>query len=289
MDGIKHSAQIWAEGAADYLRRPERRNNPFLLYVGFNSPHDPRQAPKEFIDRYPAKRIEVPPNYLPEHPFDQGDHKGRDELLAPFPRTREAVQVHRSEYYAHTTYMDAQIGHILDTLEKSGQADNTYIIFTADHGLAVGQHGLMGKQNMYDHSIRIPLIISRSGHSERKAGGRDGLPAQRFRHNLRVERRGGAARSVEFPSLVDLLQGKGGEKHDAVFSYYRGFQRAVRTREHKLIVYPEAKMTQLFDLNKDPWEIHNVAEKREYAAVKSSLLDRLRRFQRELDDDLKMT
>jgi choline-sulfatase len=160
-------------------------------------------------------------------------------------------------------------------------------VFTADHGLAVGQHGLMGKQNMYDHSIRIPFLIS--GPSIPKGKRVDEMVYQHSVFATTCELSGVAApKSVEFPAVVDLLKGKGGEKHDAVFSYYRGFQRAVRTREHKLIVYPEAKMTQLFDLNKDPWEIHNVAEKREYAAVKSSLLDRLRRFQRELDDDLKM-
>ena len=166
-DEIRHSAAVWADGAVDYLlRKAAKRSTPFFMYVGFNSPHDPRQAPREFVERYPSERIEIPPNYLPEHPFDQGDNRIRDELLAPFPRTREAVQLHRSEYYAHTTYMDSQIGRILDALEKSGKAANTYVIFTGDHGLAVGQHGLMGKQNMYDHSIRMPLLIAGPGVPE---------------------------------------------------------------------------------------------------------------------------
>ena len=112
-DEIKHSAQIWAEAAAESLRRRRGQTHPFFLYVGFNSPHDPRQAPKEYCDLYPRERMEIPPNYLPEHPFDQGDRDIRDEILAPFPRTREAVQLHRSEYYAHVTYMDAQIGRVL--------------------------------------------------------------------------------------------------------------------------------------------------------------------------------
>ena len=68
-------------------------------------------------------------------------------MLAPFPRTREAVQLHRREYYSLITFMDEQIGRILDALEKSGKASNTYVILTADHGLAVGEHGLIGKQN----------------------------------------------------------------------------------------------------------------------------------------------
>ena len=149
------------------------------------------------------------------------------------------MQLHRSEYYAHTTYMDAQIGRILDALEKSGQAGNTYVIFTADHGLAVGQHGLMGKQNLYDHSIRMPLVIS----------GPDVPRGRRvshmvYQHSLfatTCELAGvEVPKSVEFPSLVDLLRSGGGPKHDAMFCYYRQFQRAVRTTDHKLIVYPQA-------------------------------------------------
>jgi choline-sulfatase len=284
-DDIKHSAQIWAEGAADYLLKRLGKTAPFFLYVGFNSPHDPRQAPKEYVDRYPPERIRIPPNYLPDHPFDQGDREIRDEILAPFPRTREAVQLHRSEYYAHTTYMDAQIGRILDGLEKSGQAGNTYVIFTADHGLAVGQHGLMGKQNLYDHSVRVPLVIS----------GPDVPRGRRvshmvYQHSLfattcklaSVE----VPKSVEFPALVDLLGSGGGPKHDAMFCYYRQFQRSVRTTDHKLIVYPQAGVTQLFDLKRDPWEIDNLAARNEFRALKRDLLERLRRFQRELEDDL---
>lgn len=284
-DEIKHSARIWAEGAADYLRRKTRGNRPFFLYVGFNSPHDPRQAPKEFVDRYPRERIEIPPNYLPEHPFDQGDNRVRDELLAPFPRTREAVQLHRSEYYAHITYMDAQVGMILDALESSGHAANTYVIFTADHGLAVGQHGLMGKQNLYDHSIRMPLMIVGPGVP---AGKR--INHMVYQHSLfptTCELAGvRVPDSVEFPSLAGLLRGHDRAQHDAVFSWYLNFQRAVRTEEFKLIVYPHAGVAQLFNLKKDPWEILNLADRREHAALRQHLLERLHRFQKELDDPL---
>jgi choline-sulfatase len=181
--------------------------------------------------------------------------------------------------------MDAQIGHILEALEKSGRANETYVIFTADHGLAVGQHGLMGKQNMYDHSVRMPLLISGPGI---QAGRRvDEMVYQHSTFATTCELAGVAApKCVEFPSLVDLLKGAGRAKHDAVFSFYKNFQRSVRTREHKLIVYPEAGVTQLFDVNKDPWEIHNLAGDSKSAALKGKLLDRLHRFQRELEDDL---
>jgi len=284
-DEIKHSARIWAEDAAEYLLRRSGNPNPFFLYVGFNSPHDPRQAPKEYVDLYPPRHTQVPPNYLPEHPFDQGDREIRDEILAPFPRTRETVQLHRSEYYAHTTYMDAQIGRILEALEKSGQAANTYVIFTADHGLAVGEHGLMGKQNLYDHSIRMPLLIS---GPDVPRGRRIGYLV--YQHSLfatTCELAGvSTPESVEFPSVAGLLRAAASPIHDAVFSYYRQFQRAVRTPRHKLIVYPQAGIIQLFDLERDPWETGNLATRSEYASLKHGLLARLQRFQKELGDDL---
>jgi choline-sulfatase len=283
-DEIRHSAAVWADGAAAHLEKAAKQNEPFFMYVGFNSPHDPRQAPRVFVERYPKERIEVPPNYLPEHPFDQGDHKVRDELLAPFPRTREAVQLHRSEYYAHIAYMDAQIGRILDALEKSGKASNTYVILTADHGLAVGQHGLMGKQNLYDHSVRMPYVICGPGIPHKK------VDAMMYQHSTFATTCDLAGipipKTVEFPSLTGLIHGKTKEQHDAVFCWYRGFQRSVRTQQHKLIVYPQAGVTQLFDIVKDPWEINNLASKKEHAGLKAHLLDRLHRFQSDLGDDL---
>ena len=285
-DTIEHSSVAWASHAVDFLANgAARRDKPFFLYIGFNAPHDPRQSPKEFVDLYPASKIEIPPNYLPEHPFDQGDHRVRDELLAPFPRTREAVQTHRSEYYAIITHMDRQLGRVLAALDRSGNAANTYVIVTADHGLAVGQHGLMGKQNMYDHSIRMPLMISGPGIA----------PGRRveelvYQHSLfptTCELAGvPIPGTVEFPSLADLVRGSSASKHDSIFCFYRQFQRAVRTKTHKLIVYPHARITQLFDLTSDPWEIHNLAEDPRYASLRKDLLHRLKRLQQELDDPL---
>lgn len=143
----------------------------------------------------------------------------------------------------------------------------------------------MGKQNMYDHSIRMPLILAGPGiDAGRRA---DELVYQHSLYATACELAGVAApKALEFPSLVRLLRGKGGAVHDAVFSRYLDYQRAVRTREHKLIVYPKAGVTQLFDMRADPWEIHNLDGDRRLGAVKKELLDRLHRFQRELDDPL---
>ena len=162
---IEHSSVVYADAVIDHLTKSTpKRSNPFFVYLGFNAPHDPCQSPKEYLDLYPQDKIEIPPNFLPEHPFDIVPYLlGRDEALAPSPRTKDAIQLHRREYYAIITHMDHQIGRILDALEQSGQASNTYVILTADHGLAVGEHGLLGKQNLYDCSIRMPLLISGPG------------------------------------------------------------------------------------------------------------------------------
>ena len=88
------------------------------------------------------------------------DQPVRDERLAPFPRNEYAVKVNRQEYYALITHMDEQIGRILEALDKTGLTDSTYVIFTADHGLSVGHHGLIGKQNLYEHSTQVPFIIT---------------------------------------------------------------------------------------------------------------------------------
>ena len=287
-DAVEHSSVVYADRFIDHLTNyAAKRDAPFFMYLGFNSPHDPRQSPKEYLDLYPEDKIEVPPNFLPEHPFDQGDFRVRDELLAPFPRTKEAVQLHRREYYSLITYMDHQIGQILDALQASGKASNTYVIVTADHGLAVGEHGLMGKQNLYDCSVRMPLIIAGPGIP---AGKRvDELVYQHSIYATTCDLAGiPIPSSVEFPSLVPLLRGESSPLHDAVFSYYRDFQRMVRTKTHKLIVYPQIQRVQLFDLEKDPWEMHDLSNDGASATIKVDMMQRLKQFQKELGDTLNL-
>ena len=171
-EGGKHWSEVVADDAIGYLDDAAKREKPFFMYIAFNAPHDPRQSPQSFVDRYPVDKIAVPKSFLPEYPWKDQigcDPKLRDEALAPFPRTEHAVKVHRREYYAIITHLDEQIGRILDHLEKTGKAASTYIFFTADHGLAVGHHGLVGKQNLFDHSVRVPFIAK--GEKFRKGPG----------------------------------------------------------------------------------------------------------------------
>ncbi|HUF62472.1 MAG TPA: sulfatase-like hydrolase/transferase [Verrucomicrobiales bacterium] len=283
-----HTSELYADEAIRFLREEVSRDErPFFLYVAFNAPHDPRQAPKEWVDLYPVDSMPLPPNYLPEHPFDQGDARLRDEILAPFPRTEAAVRLHLAEYFAILSHMDHQIGRILEALDASGERDETYVIFTSDHGLAVGQHGLLGKQNQYEHSIRVPFLARGPGIA---AGSRcDALVYLQSSYATTCELAGVAVpETVEFPSLVPLLRGHELELHSAIFGAYKEFQRMVRTRHHKLILYPEAGVAQLFDLDSDPWERTDLVGSSEAQGLRAGLLRRLVDLQAETGDRLEL-
>ncbi len=286
-DKIAHSALVWAMAAEEYLSTRAGAHQPFCMYVGFHMPHDPRQAERKYVQLYPQRQQVLPPNYRPCHPFDQGDFHIRDELLAPFPRTPEAVRLHRSEYYAAVTQLDAAVGRVLAALDKSGHAANTIVIFTSDHGLAVGEHGLMGKQNLYDCSVRVPLIF----RGPRIPVGKI-VDVPVYQHSIfsTVHELLGlpVPGTVEFPSLVELLYDPPRNMHQALFCRYRDFQRSVRTREHKLIYYPHVDMVQLFDLQRDPWETTNLSPSARYTGVRRKLWRVLRQLQRNLDDPLRI-
>ena len=280
----KHTSELYADTAIEYLLGDAKSSKkPFFMYVAFNAPHDPRQAPKEFVDKYPSESIKIPVNFLGEHPFDQGDHKIRDERLAPFPRTKEAVQLHRSEYYAMITHLDKEIGKILDALEKTGKSENTYVILSSDHGIALGQHGLMGKQNQYDHSIRMPLIIKGPGLSKGRIVKNKVYLQSMFATTCDLAFID-TPKTVDFKSIRDLLiQGDdGGEEY--IFGTYLGYQRMIRSDEYKLIVYPKIKKTQLFDLINDPYERNNLASEKEYLKIKKELFEKLISKQKQLGD-----
>ena len=285
--GTQHSSEVYADSAIHFLDGSRgRQEKPFFMYVGFNAPHDPRQAPEEYQAMYPVEKIQLPPNYLPQHPFDQGDFHTRDEQLAPFPRTEFAVRTHRKEYYAIISHMDAQIGRVLDALDRSGQAANTYVILTADHGLAVGEHGLLGKQNQYECSMRMPLIVRGPGI---KPGTHvDEMVYQHSMYATTCELAGvPVPPHVEFPSLKPMVLGEStAPVHDAMFGWLNVLQRSIRTKRHKLIFYIPLRRYQVFDLEKDPWEMHDLVDDPAYASVKADLTAQLKAMQKRLGDPI---
>jgi arylsulfatase A-like enzyme len=150
-----------ADAAIRVIRN--RAAAPFFLHVNFTAPHDPLMMPPGYERMYDPVKIPLPVNFMEEHPFDHGNLRGRDELLWTWPRTAGAVRDELAHYYAVLTHLDAQIGRVLASLDETGQSANTLLIFTADNGLAIGSHGLRGKQNMYEHSIGVPLLVRGPG------------------------------------------------------------------------------------------------------------------------------
>lgn len=283
----------WSEGVADdaeaFLEQAASENEPFFMYLAFNAAHDPRQSPREFLNLYPEEKTEVPDNFLPEYPYAEAIESGRslrDEMLAPFPRTPYAIRVHRSEYYAIISHMDAQIGRILQALERTGKADNTYIFFTADHGLAVGHHGLMGKQNMYEHSLKAPLLIVGPDIPAGETRAARIYIQDLVETSLALAGTGNSG-NTEFGNLLPTLrdpQAKG--PHAVVYGAYKEAQRMIVENDYKLIVYPEVPLLRLFNLAADPDEVQDLAGQAAYQDLEQRLLSRLRAEQRQLEDPL---
>ncbi len=286
-EGGKHWTEVVADDATDYIEMASQSDNPFFMYVAFNAPHDPRQSPKEFVDMYPIENIKLPEPFYAEYPYALGMKRIRDEKLAPFPRTPYNVKVNRQEYYAIITHLDREIGRILDALEKSGQAENTYIVFTADHGLACGHHGLMGKQNLHEHSVRVPFLISGPAiPADKKIETpiylQDVVPTSLELAEAKIDD------DIDFQSVLPLIRGERTQSYDAIYGGYLSSQRAVTKDGFKLIVYPGLNETMLFDLKTDPWETKDLAEDPEFSDQKTKLLDELQKLQQRLDDDVKL-
>ncbi|MDF7801298.1 sulfatase-like hydrolase/transferase [Pontiellaceae bacterium B1224] len=283
--GGKHWSEVLADDSIEFLNQAAEDDQPFFMYLAFNAPHDPRQAPKEYIDRYPLDRIKLPENFQPEYPYlETICGKIRDEQLAPFPRTEYSIKVNRQEYYALITHMDEQIGKIFQALEKTGKADNTYIVFTADHGLAVGHHGLVGKQNMYEHSVRVPFLVKGPGV---KAGSKNDTPI--YLQDIVPTTLGWAGAGtddIDFKTLKPLLQGKTGNHYDSIYGAYMKSQRMVLKDNWKLIVYPGIGLTRLFNIAKDPLEMNDLAAHPEYTLMLKELSDELESKMDELSDPM---
>ena len=259
--GQNFSSEMYADAAVDFLKSTEEDERPFMAFVSFTSPHDPRNALPDYGKKYSPADLSVPDNFLPEHPFDNGELNIRDEQLLPTPRTPEQLKKELSLYYGMVSEVDLQIGRVLDALEESGNLDHTIVVFASDNGLAMGQNGLIGKQSLYEHSVGVPMaIVTPEGLS---AGKRS--EALCYLYDLyptlcelvQVE----TPASVTGKSLVPVLEGEEKDVRDCVFLAYSNQQRAVVSGDYKYIIYNvEGKITeQLFNLKQDPGELVNLA------------------------------
>jgi len=279
--GDKPSSELFADSAVQFLKN-HKSDKPFYLYVAFTSPHDPRTPPAEFARMYDPAKLRLPKSFLSQHPFNNGEMTIRDEKLAPWPRTPEVIRKHIADYYGMISHLDAQIGRILKALDDGGQAKNTLVVFYSDHGLALGRHGLLGKQNLYEHSMRAPLIFAGPGIPQ-------GKKSHAFCYLFDVPATIAELAGIEMPKNIDgrsmtrALRGQAPHRQ-VIFGAYRDVMRSVRDERWKLIRYPHINKSQLFDLQNDPDELNDLSDKKEHAETLQRLNALLTAQQRLFND-----
>ena len=292
----EHSSDLFADAAVSFLESTDD-SSPMFLSVALTAPHDPRDPPPAWRER---EQPELPENFKPKHPFDNGHLTLRDEKLAAWPRDAETVRRQLQDYYGLIEHMDAAVGRILDALEARSSTRDTVIVFAADHGLAVGSHGLLGKQIVYEHSLRAPLIVVGPGvpagqhvtaltylldiHPtllafagplpEVEVAEGEALDGEEEPAENAEESGEGADEEAAEPALPEgsdlgyvardlapLWLGERAEVRDSIYLSMGRTQRAVTDGRWKLCVYPVIGHRQLFDLASDPFELINLAER----------------------------
>ncbi|MBN2292038.1 MAG: sulfatase-like hydrolase/transferase [Pirellulales bacterium] len=298
--GTDESGSAWhADRVLEYLKHREETGDtdPFLIYFGFSHPHDTRDGKPELLAKYGAvnhtdknvlppanpKQPAVPVNYLPAHPFNNTHMQVRDEIAVSGVWDKRDERTIRNELgreFACSENIDIQLGRVLKKLEAMGELDNTYIFYTSDHGIAIGRHGLQGKQNLYDHTWRVPFIVKGPGI---KPGSRvegniyllDVLPTLCDLAGIR------APKTCEGISLKPILEGKQNTARDVLYGVYSGGSkpgiRCIKKGDWKLIKYESIKdnsrTTQLFNLAENPHEFireHHAPQVKELIGVTPS-------------------
>ena len=269
------SSERHADATLKFLKE-RKTDKPFYIYFAPPVPHDPRVAAPEFHKLYDPAQVPLPQAFLPQHPFNNGEMAVRDEKLAPWPRTPEDTRQQLADYYACVTGLDHHVGRIIAELKASGQWANTIVVFSGDNGLSLGEHGLFGKQNLYEFGgMHVPLVIAGPGIPKGKS---DALV---YLMDLFPTFAGFAGaklpEGIEGKDIRPILVGQVPKVRDVLYTGYRNVQRAVRDDRWKLIRYPEVNITQLFDLQADPHEQNNLASQPEHAEKVREMLALLKK------------
>jgi len=273
--------RVITDAALEFLKT-RKTDRPFFAYLAFETPHDPRVPRAEDLASYDPKEIPLPRNFLPVHPFDNGEQTVRDELLAPWPRTPDEIRRQLREYYAVITGLDRQIGRLLDALNSRPEYANTVVIFSADQGLAVGSHGLMGKQSLYDHSMKSPLLFAGPGIPR---GESNALVYLMDIYPTVLDLIGSSKPAgLDGESFLPALRKKSPAHRQDLFLAYREVQRALRDDRYKLIIYPKINHRQLFDLRHDPDERTDLSGKPEHRERIRTMTAGIRDWQKKLAD-----
>ncbi len=281
-----HSTQLFTDSAVKFIKA-YNEDKPFFLYLSFLAPHDPRTMPERFRTMYDPSKITLPPNFLEMPSFSFGwAAKGRDENTEAYPRKPEKIRQHIADYYAMISHIDWCLGAVLQALDDRGFTKDTIIVFCGDNGLAIGQHGLMGKQNLYEHSLRVPLILAGPGipadrQDERLVYLLDIYPTLCDLCSIPIPG------SVEGLSMVPMLNNAKTITREYLYLAFHGRIRGIMDKRFKLIEYrtDKIRLTQLFDWQQDPWETNNLFDMSGYDEVTERLREKLYEYRDAWDDE----
>ena len=282
----KHACEVFADETIAFLK--EKHTAPFFAYLAFDGPHDPHIVPDDYPVRYDPEKIPLPADFLAQHPFDNGEMTIRDEQLLPWPRTSADIRSMLADYYRYISYLDLLIGRVLDTLDASPSAKNTFVVFAADSGVARGSHGLIGKQNLYEHSMRVPLIIAGPGIP---ANQRTDAMCYLFDVIPTLGALSGVAgpKTSEGLDLSATLRNPATPARTSLMFAYQKVQRSLRDERYKLIRYPQVDRTQFFDLVADPAERTDLSGRPEHAARITAMTAALAAEMKRVDDPAELT
>lgn len=280
-----HTDGLMADDAEWVLERCARRKDrPFFLAVGFFRPHTPYVAPKPYFDLHPAS----------EMPVVQGVKEDRADIPAPALASGKAEQDRmddakrreaRQAYNASISFMDAQVGRVIDSLDRLGLAEDTIIVFTSDHGYHMGEHGLWQKMSLFEESARVPLLIAAPGLPTKGRVAK--TPVSLIDLYPTLAELSGVERpaNLQGQSLVPILKdpeaaGRGWALTQVVRggaqATNRFFGYSLRTPRWRYTEWDEGrKGRELYDHDADPRELTNLAEKPEHASTVEALSLRL--------------
>ena len=270
---------IAAHEAVRLLERFKRDNQAFFLAVGFYRPHTPYVAPKSYFDLYPMKAIELPQisdDGRVRRPAAAYQSSFKEQDVMTDDQRRAAIQA----YWASITFMDAQVGRVLDALDRLGLADTTIVVFTSDHGYHLGDHGLWQKRSLFERSARVPLIIAVPRAKTRGAAAR-GLAELVDLYPTLAELAGiKPPGPLDGVSLAPMLDNPSASVKDAAFTQTQNGY-AVRTDRWRYIEWGTGQDgVQLYDMERDPGETTNLAQDARHAATVADLKGRLAAYRR---------
>jgi len=240
----------------------QKHTKPFFLAAGFAKPHVPFLAPRKYFDLYDPAQMELPPDFRPLPPADSPAYRTNFDIFIRRPASETEARQMIAGYYAATSFMDAELGRLLDALDASGHRGNTVVVFFGDHGFHLGEKGMWSKMSLFEASTRVPLIISAPGMTVGGVSPRtvelvDLYPTLADLCGLR------APASLDGESLGPLLKNPRAEWKHPAYSYIRRGQTmgaSVRTERYRYTEWDGGQRgAELYDHDRDPRESNNLA------------------------------